>query len=144
MRNLLLVSCFSLCFVTVRVIMCSSFCNLQFLESLLWVPGRRREHYEWNTREANQVCGCVLACTYRSSLCCVCVYLYTALFTLQCVKIKVVTIYKASCLWCCSSRCYHKLYMLWRGAQFLYMHVGCVYCCLQPVGMYCVAYETRA
>jgi predicted neutral ceramidase superfamily lipid hydrolase len=80
MRNLLLARCFSLCIVTVRFIICCSFCNLQFLESLLWVPGRRREHYEWNTREANQVCGCVLACTCRSSLYCmgVCVYLYIA------------------------------------------------------------------
>jgi len=86
MRNLLSARCFSLCIVTVRVIICCSFCNLQFLESLLWVPGRRREHYEWNTREANQVCGCVFAYTYRSSLytACVCVCSHCTVYTAVC------------------------------------------------------------
>jgi hypothetical protein len=44
---------------------CFSFCNLQFLESLLWVPGRRRKHYEWNTRKANQVCASEIVSEYR-------------------------------------------------------------------------------
>jgi hypothetical protein len=151
LRNLLLARCFSLCIETVQVIVCCSFCNLQFLESVLWVPGRWGEYYEWNTREANQVCGCVLACSLYCV--CVCVFVHCSvcadqgsdrpqsqsglwlcfvqqqfvlcvcvcISTLQHMQIKAVTTHKYSCLWCCTFRCCPLLYMFRRGVHVLYM-----------------------